>query len=285
MEDPGPAGLNLPTVDLMAISSKYLETLDLVAEARNVTREKTLATERKKKGVKKSLMETKTLHNKNIISNFKAGGSVSIRGRGFSRSSFRPDPFRARPPNTSRPPSLHVDDFLVLELKGQQPTGPTGYNKQSIKAAKELFAARDAENALKPPAQLREATREPVVPYNRGRGRGERGGGEEAFEGAMGRPIGTSTEGTAGDGVLRGQEAFRGQENQETWEERLGLDLGKMGEGEEAETEADSEEVVVIDEVAVLGAGIVVEVEENGGLEEEAVEVEIEMTEFAIFVP
>ena len=168
MEDPGPAGLNLPTVDLMAISSKYLETFDLVAEARNVTREKTLATERKKKGVKKSLMETKTLHNKNIISNFKAGGSVSIRGRGFSRSSFRPDPFRARPPNTSRPPSLHVDDFLVLELKGQQPTGPTGYNKQSIKAAKELFAARDAENALKPPAQLREATREPVVPYNRG---------------------------------------------------------------------------------------------------------------------
>ena len=101
----------------------------------------------------------------------------------------------------------------------------------------------------------------------------------------MGRPIGTSTEGTAGDGVLRGQEAFRGQENQETWEERLGLDLGKMEDAEEAETVADSVEVVVIDEVAVLGAGIVVEVEENVGLEEEAVEEEIEMTEFAIFVP
>ena len=110
--------------------------------------------------------------------------------------------------------------------------------------------------------------------------------GEEGSEGAMGRPIGTSTEGTAGDGVLRGQEAFRGQENQETWEERLGLDLEKMEDDEEAETEADSVEVVVIDEVAVLGAEIVVEVEENGGLEEEAVEeVEIEMTEFAIFVP
>ena len=110
--------------------------------------------------------------------------------------------------------------------------------------------------------------------------------GEEGSGGAMGRPIGTSTEGTAGDGVLRGQEAFRGQENQETWEERLGLDLGKKEDDEEAETEADSVEVVVIDEVAVLGAEIVVEVEENGGLEEEAVEeVEIEMTEFAIFVP
>ena len=188
MGDPGPAGLNLPTADLMTISSKYLGTLDLVTEARNVTREKTLATERKKKGVKKSLMETKTLHNKNIISNFKAGGSVSIRGRGFSRSSFRPDPFRARPPNTSRPPSLHVDDFLVLELKGQQPTGPTGYNKQSIKAAKELFAAREAENALKPPSQLREATREPVVPFNRGggRGRGDRGNSGRGFRGSNG---------------------------------------------------------------------------------------------------
>ena len=110
--------------------------------------------------------------------------------------------------------------------------------------------------------------------------------GEEGSGGAMGRPIGTSTEGTAEDGVRRGQEAFPGQENQETWEGRLGLDLGKMGEGEEAETVVDSVEVVVIDEVAVLGAGIVVEVEENGGLEEEAVEeVEIEMTEFAIFVP
>lgn len=175
MSDPGPAGLDLPTVDLLAVAAKYLGAADLAAEARAVTRETNLATERKKKGVKKSLMETKTLHNKNIISNFKAGGSVSIRGRGFARSSFRPDPFRARPPNTSRPPSLHVDDFLVLELKGQQPTGPTGYNKQSIKAAKELFAARDAEHALKPPQQLREATREPVGPY-RGRGRGERGG-------------------------------------------------------------------------------------------------------------
>ena len=114
-------------------------------------------------------METKALHNKNIISAFKDGRNVSIRGRGFARSAFRPDPFRTRPPNTSRPPSLHVDDFLVLELKGQQPTGPTGYNKQSIKAAKELFAQREAEAALKPPTLLREATREPVGQYTRGR--------------------------------------------------------------------------------------------------------------------
>ena len=43
------------------------------------------------------------------------------------------DPFRSRPPNTSRPPSLHVDDFVALEICGAQPTGPTGYNKLSIR--------------------------------------------------------------------------------------------------------------------------------------------------------
>merc|ERR1719495_1706001 len=172
----------LVSVDLLGISEKYLSSLDLYKVTREVTKERTLATERKKKGVKKSMIETKALHNKNIISAFKDGRNVSIRGRGFSRSSFRPDPFRARPPNTSRPPSLHVDDFLVLELKGQQPTGPTGYNKQSIKAAKELFAQREAEAALKPPERMREATREPVGQFSRGRGRGERGG--RAFRGS-----------------------------------------------------------------------------------------------------
>ncbi|KAL9875673.1 VIR_N domain-containing protein isoform 2-T2 [Glossina fuscipes fuscipes] len=54
----------------------------------------------------------------------------SVRGRGFARTApSRGDLFRSRPPNTSRPPSLHVDDFLALETCGAQPTGPTGYNK------------------------------------------------------------------------------------------------------------------------------------------------------------
>ena len=164
----------MATVDLMAVSQKYLSSLDLVSAAKEVTKERTLATDRKKKGVKKSLMETKVLQNKNIISAFKDGKNVTLRGRGFARTAFKTDPFRTRPPNTSRPPSLHVDDFLVLEMKGQQPTGPTGYNKQSVKAAKELFALREAEAALKPPPVMREATREPVG-LSRGRGRAERG--------------------------------------------------------------------------------------------------------------
>merc|ERR1719331_2887703 len=175
------------TLDLLGGSQKYLSGLDILSAAKEVTKERTLATDRKKKGVKKSMMETKVLQNKNIISAFKDGKNVTLRGRGFARTAFKTDPFRTRPPNTSRPPSLHVDDFLVLEMKGQQPTGPTGYNKQSIKAAKELFAAREAENALKPPSQLREATREPVVPFNRGGGRGgrgDRGGSGRGFRGS-----------------------------------------------------------------------------------------------------
>lgn len=52
--------------------------------------------------------------------------------RGFPRAiQARADLFRSRPPNTSRPPSLHVDDFVALETCGAQPTGPTGYNKIS----------------------------------------------------------------------------------------------------------------------------------------------------------
>lgn len=173
--------------DLLDLNSRYLPELNLVQECLEVCKESSLALERKKK-VKKSALETKAIYNKSIISNFKSGGQINLRTQRFNRGTFsRPDPFRTRPPNTSRPPSLHVDDFLVLELKGQQPTGPTGYNKQSIKAAKELFAQREAAAALKPPSQLREATREPVLPPPfRGRGRGQdrgrgfRGNGQRA---------------------------------------------------------------------------------------------------------
>lgn len=43
-----------------------------------------------------------------------------MRGRGFGRPGVngRNDPFRSRAPNTSRPPSLHVDDFVAMEKNG-----------------------------------------------------------------------------------------------------------------------------------------------------------------------
>ncbi len=135
---------------------------------------------------KKSILERKALQNRSIISSFKAGGSVFSRLRGFNRQGgVRPDGFRSRPPNTSRPPSLHVDDFLLLQSRGQQPTGPTGYNKQSVKAAKELFAQREAQHQAKGGSSIvgfREATKEPVFDDDMGGGRpmgivGRRGGG------------------------------------------------------------------------------------------------------------
>ncbi|KAF2359743.1 Virilizer N-terminal [Trinorchestia longiramus] len=57
-------------------------------------------------------------------------------GRGMN---LRSDHFRCRPPNTSRPPSLHVDDFVALESTGHQPTGPTGYNRISFGRGKMLL--------------------------------------------------------------------------------------------------------------------------------------------------
>ncbi|XP_014279461.1 protein virilizer isoform X2 [Halyomorpha halys] len=73
-----------------------------------------------------------------------------MRGRGYRRggaggtggTGSGGDVFRSRPPNTSRPPSLHVDDFVALETCGAQPTGPTGYNKASMRAAQDLMASR-----------------------------------------------------------------------------------------------------------------------------------------------
>ena len=68
-------------------------------------------------------------------------GGRSGRGYSFDRrgANLRSDPFRCRPPNTSRPPSLHVDDFVALESTGHQPTGPTGYNRISFGRGKMIL--------------------------------------------------------------------------------------------------------------------------------------------------
>ena len=44
-----------------------------------------------------------------------------MRGRGFGRGmgTNRGDMFRSRVPNTSRPPSMHVDDYIKMEMQGQ----------------------------------------------------------------------------------------------------------------------------------------------------------------------
>ena len=104
----------------------------------------------------------------------------------------------------------------------------------------------------------------------------------EGSEAAMELPTGTSTGGTAGDGVRKGLEGFQEQENRGIWEERLDRDPERTGVGEEAATEVDSE-VVETGEEADHGEGIGEEVEENDDLEEG--EVEIGKTDLAIFAP
>jgi len=99
----------------------------------------------------------------------------------------------------------------------------------------------------------------------------------EGSEAAMELPTGTSTGGTAGDGVRKGLEGSQEQESRGIWEERQDRDPGRTGVGEEAATEVDSE---------VVGRGEAdhgEEVEENDGLEEG--EVEIGKTDLAIFAP
>ena len=63
-----------------------------------------------------------------------------MRGRGIARGlaaqANRHDPFRSRPPNTSRPPSMHVDDFMKLEKGGNsstpEPTSPMRRESVSV---------------------------------------------------------------------------------------------------------------------------------------------------------
>ena len=60
-----------------------------------------------------------------------------MRGRGFGRGMSMPinkhDTFRSRPQNTSRPPSMHVDDFIKMELEGTSPQMNTGNNTQQYR--------------------------------------------------------------------------------------------------------------------------------------------------------
>ncbi|XP_066999085.2 protein virilizer isoform X2 [Anabrus simplex] len=131
------------TSDLMDIARLYLTDFHLPMETERLYRLKDLsggddddAEQMKKRGDEINKYLASDAKNKRPF-------VTPMRGRGFGRSApQRGDLFRSRPPNTSRPPSLHVDDFVALEISGQQPTGPTGYNKISMRAAKELISTR-----------------------------------------------------------------------------------------------------------------------------------------------
>ncbi|XP_040570438.1 protein virilizer [Lepeophtheirus salmonis] len=210
-------------VNLLEFAEKCLpKEFDLVRELEALDDEGETVAKKKKthhhhhhQPVKKSMLEAKALHHhhhhhhhKNVSSNYKSGSGSSNsghrqnngsnnnnnnsgnnNGNRFNRSGQRIDAFRSRPPNTSRPPSLHVDDFLVLQSLGQQPTGPTGYNKQSVKAAKELFAQREAAQSKNSVVGYREATDKPVYSEQRNNNgilSGAGGGGSSSGGGGSG---------------------------------------------------------------------------------------------------
>ncbi|XP_065064273.1 protein virilizer homolog [Rhopilema esculentum] len=131
-------------VDLEAIAEKYCPGFNLKEE---VEKGFTTTDDDKAKRTKRSrrkfdpLVHGKDLHVDDLkrqrldVSWLQRGrGNFRGRGRGFGRGYV--DLFRSRKQNTSRPPSMHVDDFIMMEGNVASPSD--GQNKQQIKSS---FAA------------------------------------------------------------------------------------------------------------------------------------------------
>ena len=68
-----------------------------------------------------------------------------MRGRGFGRAGTgnRSDHFRSRAPNTSRPPSMHVDDFVKLENQhGNAAAVPSSQSRRTEKVSPEFIITK-----------------------------------------------------------------------------------------------------------------------------------------------
>ncbi|XP_043260009.1 protein virilizer [Colletes gigas] len=140
---------NENTVDLLALAAELLPTdFNLLIEAQSLCSKAPPddATQPLQSKTQTDDQETRDIQKQSTspVSKVKQPFVTPMRGRTQFTNSLRggpvvggvgrgADPFRSRPPNTSRPPSLHVDDFVALETCGAQPTGPTGYNKLSIR--------------------------------------------------------------------------------------------------------------------------------------------------------
>ncbi|EZA54633.1 Protein virilizer [Ooceraea biroi] len=161
------------TVDLLALAAELLPAdFNLLAEAQNLCsktppddatqplQSKSQNEDQENRSEKQASPMVKTkqpfvtpVRGRTQFANSLRGGPV---GGGVGRGA---DPFRSRPPNTSRPPSLHVDEFVALETCGAQPTGPTGYNKLSNRGTCSSRASSGARS--------RPWTQEPRPPYHR----------------------------------------------------------------------------------------------------------------------
>lgn len=132
--------------DLLEVVSSCLPNIDLMKETERVCK---ILTDPKGSEGNPSVENNKSSSSSEFNKPGSAGGRVFIstardgsghlgsvagksyvapmRGRGFGRPgggiNNRNDPFRSRAPNTSRPPSLHVDDFVALEKNNGTASG------------------------------------------------------------------------------------------------------------------------------------------------------------------
>lgn len=132
-------------MDLIVLSEKYWPDFDLKADLEKLCLSVSETDSEVKNKKKTSIISKRKYHPLVNPSNgetpTKKPFIAPMRGRGFGRgtshSSRANDPFRSRPPNTSRPPSMHVDDFLALEHHHhhQSPSSTTSATKRSAKEA------------------------------------------------------------------------------------------------------------------------------------------------------
>ncbi|KAK3591349.1 hypothetical protein CHS0354_040310 [Potamilus streckersoni] len=103
-----------------------------------------------------------------------------MRGRGIARgminSNNRHDPFRSRPPNTSRPPSMHVDDFMKLEKSSRVRVDQTPQSTSRGRGEKDMRGGRGGRGFDRGRGFFRGRFFTPPGSFSRHEGRG--GGGQ-----------------------------------------------------------------------------------------------------------
>ncbi|ELU02702.1 hypothetical protein CAPTEDRAFT_223433 [Capitella teleta] len=149
--------------DLDEMNHKYCPDYNLVAELqKGAIPSDALTTLKPRRRIRSR--PTRDTINTSKMRGSNRGFIAPMRGRGFGRGmpTGRNDLFRSRPPNTSRPPSMHVDDFIKMESEGQAPSLPTGMN-----------ARRPMD---KEQQQMQQQMQQQIQQQGGGAGRGGRGG-------------------------------------------------------------------------------------------------------------
>ncbi|KAK7500321.1 hypothetical protein BaRGS_00008544 [Batillaria attramentaria] len=138
--------------DLLAWCQRYLPDLDLNEELKKETEEKQEDIVRPKRP--RDRRKSQEVININRGRPGKKPFVAPMRGRGIMAQSMMSgrghDLFRSRPPNTSRPPSMHVDDFVKMENRSQMqpPMQPTPPGLPPLRRDKEMPRGRGGRGGM-----------------------------------------------------------------------------------------------------------------------------------------